>query len=133
MTTNSIYLRDNYLGIVHDLSSSFYTFQSDGGTFDDRFEIIFTNNLLSTEDILTNDNDLSIIELNDGNVQFTLKNSILNISKVDIYNIQGQLIYSLDGESSTETYNLSNLKSSIYIAKITLSNDQLITKKSIKK
>ena len=133
LTTNTIYLRDNYEGIVHDLSSSFYTFQSDGGTFDDRFEIIFTNNLLSTEDILTNDNDLSIIELNDGNVQFTLKNSILNISKVDIYNIQGQLIYSLDGESSTETYNLSNLKSSIYIAKITLSNDQLITKKSIKK
>ena len=133
LTTNSIYLRDNYLGIVHDLSSSFYTFQSDGGTFDDRFEIVFTNNLLSTEDILTNDNDLSIIELNDGNVQFTLKNSILNISKVDIYNIQGQLIYSLDGESSTEIYNLSNLKSSIYIAKITLSNNQLITKKSIKK
>ncbi|MCC1485675.1 hypothetical protein J1C55_13835, partial [Winogradskyella sp. E313] len=66
LTYNSIYLKDNYLGVLHEISSSHYTFKSQGGTFNDRFEIVFQNNTLSTDDEIIQDNGLSIVELTDG-------------------------------------------------------------------
>ncbi|MCC1485624.1 T9SS type A sorting domain-containing protein, partial [Winogradskyella immobilis] len=97
------------------------------------FEIVFQNNTLSTDDEIIQDNGLSIVELTDGNVQFTIKNSNLTIDTVTIFDLQGRLIYDLEGDSSIEIYNLSNLGTSAYIAKVLLSNGQTVTQKSIKK
>ncbi|MCC1485476.1 T9SS type A sorting domain-containing protein, partial [Winogradskyella immobilis] len=97
------------------------------------FEIVFQNNTLSTDDEIIQDNGLSIVELTDGNVQFTIKNSNLTIDTVTIFDLQGRLIYDLDGDNSIEIYNLSNLGTSAYIAKVLLSNGQTVTQKSIKK
>lgn len=133
LESNTMYLRDNDTGIIHDLTASDYTFEADGGGSADRFEILFSNSVLSVDDIVADDNGLVITELNDGNVQFTIKNSNLTIDAVSIYDIQGRLVYNLEGENSTETYNLSNLNTAAYIAKVTLSNGQTLTKKSIKK
>ena len=133
LNNNPVYIKDNDLNIVHDLTSSGYTFTSDGGTFNDRFEIVFKSQVLSTGDNILGENDLIITELTDGNVKFELKNNSLSIENVSIYDLQGRLVYYLDGDSSSETYNLSNLKSQIFIAKVELANGLTITKKSIKK
>jgi hypothetical protein len=134
LTYNTIFLKDNYLDILHDISASHYNFKSKGGTFNDRFEIVFKVNTLSVDENSIEEDGLTIVELNDGNIKFTIKNNRnLTIDSVTIFDIQGRLIYELDGNASTEIYNLSNLNSSAYIAIVLLSNGQLITKKSIKK
>ncbi|WP_411765977.1 lamin tail domain-containing protein [Winogradskyella sp. A3E31] len=134
LNNNPIYIKDSYLNVIHDLSESSYQFTSEGGTFNDRFSIVFKNeNTLSEDELALKENGLSIVELQNGNVQFALKNSSLTISKVNIIDLQGRLVYTLSGDSSREVYGLNNLSTAAYIAKVELSNGLVITKKAIKK
>ncbi|ARV09546.1 hypothetical protein BTO05_07790 [Winogradskyella sp. PC-19] len=133
LSTNPIYLKDNDLNMVHNLGESSYTFNSDGGSFDERFEIIFNNAALSIDDEIIAKNRLSIVEFDKDNVEFSVKNNIHTIESILIYDLQGRLVYNLEGNTSTEVFNLSNLTTQVYIAKVTLSNGQVISKKAIKK
>ncbi|WP_299120733.1 GEVED domain-containing protein [uncultured Winogradskyella sp.] len=128
---NIIYLRDNLLNIVHNLKDSNYNFTSETGVFNSRFEIVFAPSLLSIDDNLADTNDLTITELLNGDVQFKIGKK-LTISNVVILDVLGREIYTLQGSNSTEVYDLSKLSNAAYIAQVTLSNGQLISKKAIK-
>ena len=130
-TENSIYIKDNILNTTHNLKDSDYTFTSETGEFRDRFEIVFTTTALSIDDNVIDANAVTITELQDGNVQINVGKTH-TITKVEILDITGRRIYSLKGNNSTEIYDLSNLSKAAYIAKITLSNGQVISKKAIK-
>lgn len=130
LINNTVFLKDNLLNTVHDLSSSDYTFTSEVGEFKERFEIVFNANALSTEGIAIEKKSLKIIELEDDNVLFTASNTI---KTVRIFDLLGRQLYNLQGQSNSETYKLSNLSSAIYIAKVELSNGAIITKKAFKK
>ncbi|WP_299777523.1 choice-of-anchor D domain-containing protein [uncultured Formosa sp.] len=131
MTGNSIYLNDKFLNAVQDLSENNYSFTSDNGVFNDRFEISFTQATLSIDDVSISSNDISIIELANGEVKIsTSKNT--TITNVEILDMLGRRIYSLKGNSSSEVYNLSKLSQAAYIAKVRLSNGQTINKKAVK-
>ncbi|WP_439151051.1 hypothetical protein [Winogradskyella sp.] len=128
----TIYLKDNLLEITHNLNNSPYTFTSEAGEFNDRFEIVFRADALSIDDNIIGANELSIIELNDnGDVQFKV-GSQFTITKVEILDVLGRQIYNFKGNSSVEVYNLSKLSRAPYVAKVTLSNGQVISKKAIK-
>ena len=131
LDTTNIYLKDNLLNVLHNLKESDYSFTSEAGTFNERFEVVFNANALSVSENTIDENQLSIIELPDGDVQFKI-GSNLSITHVDILDLLGRLVYSLDGENSIELYNLSELSKATYIAKVTLSNGQTIVKKAIK-
>ena len=132
LNNNLVYLKDNLLNELHCLSTSDYIFTSEVGEFNNRFQIVFTDKALSTDDIDLNENDLSIIELDNHRVNFKVSNN-LNIKAVTIYDLLGRQLYNLKGNNSSETYQLSNLKSTVYIAKVELSNGAVISKKAIKK
>ena len=131
-TENSVFVIDNLLNVIHDLSASDYTFTSETGEFNNRFEIVFRDSFLSINEEELSVNNLTIIELQNGDVQFKVPNQY-EIKTVEIIDILGRSIYSLKGDSSKETYNLSNLSQATYIAKITLTNGQVITKKAVKR
>ena len=128
-----IYLKDNESGYIHNLVEAPYSFNSDAGTFNNRFEIVFRPNTLSVDEHISNTNSLSIIELDNNNVMFKLDSGNVTITDVEIINLLGKTVYKFKGSSNTETFNLSNLSSSTFIAKVTLSNGQTITKKGVKK
>jgi hypothetical protein len=130
-TTNEIYLKDNLLNTTHNLKVSDYSFTSDIGEFNDRFEIVFNPETLSSNDNIVNANELSIRELSNGDVKIKITEPH-TIEKVEILDILGRQIYNLTGNNSVETYNLSKLSKAAYIAKVTLSNGQIISKKAIK-
>lgn len=132
LTENSIYLNDNLLNIQHNLSNSDYTFTSEVGEFNSRFEIVFNAQSLSTDDIVTNENALRIIELYDDQVQFNISNN-QTIKSVSIYDLLGRKLYNFEGNTNSETYKLSNLSNTAYIAKVELSDGVVITKKMLKK
>jgi len=131
MNENTVYLKDKFLSIIHELSASVYTFTSETGEFNNRFEIVFRTDALSVDDNQVDANDLTITELANGDVEIKVSKK-LTISNVAIIDILGRQIYNLSGTSSREVYNLSNLSKAAYIAKITLSNGQVISKKAIK-
>ncbi len=126
-----VFLRDYDLGIIHNLSTSPYSFSSATGEFNDRFEIVFTPEVLSVNDDIITANDLIITEFTNGEVQIKVSEQY-TIQHVEIIDVLGRQVYSLFGNSSVEVYNLSKLSNAAYIAKVTLSNGQVISKKAIK-
>ncbi|SDG67273.1 choice-of-anchor D domain-containing protein [Winogradskyella thalassocola] len=132
MTENAVYINDKLLNTFHNLKNSDYTFTSEIGEFNDRFEIVFTPTiLLSIDDNLINSNEVTLTELQNGDVEIKVGQTH-TIKHVDIIDITGRRVYSLQGDDSTEVYNLSKLSQAAYVAKITLSNGQVISKKAIK-
>lgn len=132
LSCHTIYLKDNLLNKVHCLSTSDYTFTSAVGEFNNRFEIAFSDQALAIEDVLLNKNMLKIIELENDYVQFATSNN-LSIKAVSIHDLLGRQLYHFTGGSTSETYKLSNLNNSVFIAKVELSNGGIISKKAFKK
>jgi hypothetical protein len=132
LTENTVYLKDNLLNKLHNLSASDYTFTTEVGEFNNRFEIVFNSEALSTDTVVLNNKQLSIVELDDNQVQFNVSNPF-KIKSVEVFDLLGRQLYSFKGQNSTETYRFSNLSSTVYIAKVTLSNGIIITKKAVKK
>lgn len=132
LNNNPVYLKDNLLNQTHDLSASDYTFTSEVGEFNSRFQIGFNAQALSTDEFDLDENKLSIVELENDNIQFAVSNNS-SIESIAIFDMLGRQMYGLKGQSSSETYKLSNLNNSIFIAKVKLSNGAIITKKAIKK
>ncbi|TXE13137.1 T9SS type A sorting domain-containing protein [Seonamhaeicola algicola] len=132
LTNNPVYLKDNLLGKTHNLSESDYTFTSETGTFNERFQIVFSNAALRTNTALANNNSLKITALQDDFVQFSTSNNI-TIKTVKIYDVLGRTLYNFNGNSSTETYNVSKLQNSVFVAKVTLSNGVEISRKAVKR
>lgn len=131
LSSNTVYLKDNLLNKLHNLSASNYTFTSEVGEFNERFEVVFNANALSTEDISKEPVTLKIIELENDHVQFTTSSK--TIKTITIFDLLGRELYNFKGQSNTETYKLSNLSSTIYIAKVELTDGTTISKKAIKK
>lgn len=131
MLENTVYLRDHLLNITHNLSSIDYTFTSEVGDFSSRFEIVFRAEALSIDEASLNENALTITELSNGEVAFSVGRDF-NLSNVTIFDLLGREIYNLPASQSREVYNLSQLGKAAYIAKVTLSNGQVISKKAIK-
>jgi len=133
LSSNTTYLIDYDMNIIHNLSDSDYNFTSEVGEFNNRFEIVFNEDALSVSEFNATNSNLSIIELNNGKVQFRLTHSNLEMDSIEIIDLLGRTVYNLKANSNTETFNLSNLSNATYIAKVKLSNGQTITKKAIKR
>ena len=106
---------------------------SEVGEFNDRFEIIFNNASLSNDELLAAEKTLSIFEHRNGDVQFKLNSNSLQIKNIQIIDLQGRIIYYFNVAKNDSTHQLSALSQTPYIAKVTLNNNQAITKKAVKK
>ena len=128
----TVYLKDNYTNITFNLSEDPYSFTSETGEFNDRFEIVFQTQSLSIDENIINSNQLTVIELSDGSTKFKV-NEAFSIKQLEILDLLGRKIYSIIGSSYEEIYFLPQLQQSAYIVKATLSNDQVLTKKVVKR
>ncbi len=93
-----IFLHDRALGLFHDLKESAYTFATAVGTFDDRFEIVYRNGSLATDDFKSGN---SIIAFKDGE-DIKIVSSRFMIIAVEVSDMQGRIIYTkrgIDGKS----------------------------------
>ena len=131
LNNNTVYLKDNYQNITHNLTNSDYVFTSSVGEYNNRFEIVFQENTLSinSEEL---EYKLSIIEL--GNNEFTFKTSNgHSVKNIEIYDLQGRKVYVLNGFENSVTYSLPALNKATYIAKATMDNDVVVAKKMVKR
>jgi hypothetical protein len=83
----SVFLKDNVTGIVHNLESA-YTFTTEVGIFNSRFELIYQN-LLGTIDVTPNE-AISVIK-QDGEI---IINTVEAMDDVAVYDMSGRLIAS---------------------------------------
>ena len=128
----TVYLKDNLLNTINDLTNSDYTFTTVDGNLFDRFEIVYQTEALSIGENEIDSNQFSIIELQNGSVKFSVGNN-LTINTIQIIDLLGRTLYNLKGNSSSEIFDLTNLSQTAYIAKVSLSNGQTIVKRAIKR
>ena len=79
-----------------------------------------------------NDTDLSIIEHTNGNVQFKLRGNH-TMKSIEILDLLGRTLYKMPVNSNDSVFKLSGLSQATYIAKVTLDNGYVITKKAVKR
>lgn len=133
MNSNNVYLKDNLLNVSHNLSEGDYSFTSETGEFTDRFQIVFKeDSTLSVTDMTSNESAFQIIQRDSDRVTFKTGTSA-TLKSIAIYDLFGRKVYQFKGENSSETFNIPNIKTGIYLAKAELSTGVIITKKAIKR
>lgn len=122
-----IYLRDNTTGSIQDLKLSDYTFTTESGVFNERFEIHYTNTTLETESpILTNNNLLVSVK----NQKIQVNAGTLIMDKIEVIDSSGRIIYRKQGVNAT-TATLENIftMNQILILRITTKENAVLTQK----
>ncbi len=122
-----IFLRDNSTGILHDLKSSAYTFATEAGSFNSRFDIVYLNPLsVSNPNFDSNSVILykkeNIVVINSGNV---------TLDFVEVYDIRGRLLATAKKINSNEVSINIGETNQVLIVNITSIDGIKVTKKTI--
>jgi hypothetical protein len=126
-TGQVIFLKDNLLNTVNDLSAGSYSFASAVGTFNSRFEIVYqrvlgVNNLEFTSNNVVVFNDKGDIRINSGSAV---------MEQVRVYDLQGRLLVDKKQINTTETKITTTAANQVLLIEITALNGQKVTKKII--
>ena len=124
---NYIYLKDNELNIVHDLTDSDYTFSSVLGENNTRFELFATQQALDVRDEVYTNNDNLFVNQNNNNFELSTATNA-TIKQVTVYDVVGRKLITL----SSNTVQLNVQKGQILIFEVLLENGSKLSKKVIK-
>ncbi|NHN27346.1 T9SS sorting signal type C domain-containing protein [Flavobacterium jejuense] len=125
----NIYLEDLYLNKIHDLKTTAYSFDSQVGTFNDRFVLRFKDIGLSTDEFVINEDEIQI-----NTDQFIEIKSLSNknIKSVVVYDVLARKVFDKENISNN-SFVISNLNknNTTLIVKIKLDNNLVVSKKII--
>jgi hypothetical protein len=97
--SQDIFVRDNLMGIDHNIKVSPYTFASDAGTFDSRFELVYTQALgIPSTDFTTN----SVIVYKNTD-WFHVNTKGITMKEIQVYDVTGRLIFKQSDINATTT------------------------------
>ncbi|WP_116790234.1 T9SS sorting signal type C domain-containing protein [Flavobacterium psychrotrophum] len=101
----AIYLKDNTEGITRNITDREYTFTSEAGTFENRFEVVYTTTALDTDNPVLNVEAVMVYKQGTG-ININTGSTLIN--SVAVYDISGRQLYSKENINATETV-LNNL------------------------
>ncbi|PKP16758.1 MAG: hypothetical protein CVU07_05880, partial [Bacteroidetes bacterium HGW-Bacteroidetes-23] len=123
----TIYLEDKWINVIHNLNESNYNFTTETGTFEDRFEVQFTNGTLG----VTNPTDASnaIVVYKNSETIF-INSSNLMMAEVKLFDIRGRLITAKQDILATEvSFANLNIANQMILVQITTTDGVILTKK----
>ena len=122
-----IFIKDNVTGAIHDIRTAPYTFATEAGTFDTRFEMVYDNQLAVTQPLF-NENAVVVykqnqdIVVNSGNIQ---------MGKVEVFDIRGRLIAQKQHINATEVRIDAGQTNQVLIVKVSSVDNATVTKKVV--
>jgi len=123
----SVFLKDKLLNKLHNLSEESYQFESESGIVNDRFTIVFTDQILKNEDWFSNSEKVFVSVKKH---VISIESTNENLKEVRIYDILGNQLYKNDTienkRISIENLGISN---QVLFAKIILENGNVSSKK----
>jgi hypothetical protein len=129
-----LYAYDNVLDIYHNLKTSDYEVYLNSGEYLDRFAIMFTNPAPLGLDDNELANDFEIFYNNESENVIIHNPKLVDINKLDLFNILGQSIYSsnnVESDNFTEV-KVSNLSSGTYIINLNTERGKISKKVLVK-
>lgn len=123
----NIYLLDKATNTLHDLKTAVYTFVTTAGTFENRFELRFTDEAFAVTNPVLTPNDIKIIS---SAHQLQIIYTATPMAQVEVFDVLGKLLFSQKGLNTHQFQtNLLNNTAQIVLVKIRLSNQDSITKR----
>ena len=119
-----VYLVDKLLHTVTGIKSDGYTFTTAAGTFNDRFEIKFTNAVLGTHEVAIATNDV-IIAAKDG--QIMVRSSEI-IDTIAVYDLNGKQIVTKKVNALNTTIEDLRMSQQVFLVQLTFENSAVLTK-----
>lgn len=123
----SIYLKDQLTGNLQDLKTSSYIFNSDAGTFENRFTIVYQSPL-STNQFEQENNSVIVYQQNN---QVIINSKNTPLKSVKIFDTLGRLVQEFSSINSTEIKIPARKAHQLLLLQITDENNQVIVKKLI--
>jgi hypothetical protein len=124
--TQAIYLKDNLDSSEHNLQTGAYTFASDAGTFNNRFEITYQS-LLANPTFTPN--SVVIYSQNNG---FVINSGNTIMASVKVFDIRGRLLQERIGVNASQTSINGGLSNEVLLVQITSEDGVVVTKKVIR-
>ncbi len=125
----SIYLKDHFTGITHNIKESNYSFASAAGTFLNRFEVVYQSAPLAIENTLLDPSTIVVYKNND---VLHIHTGSAVMKSVKLFDIRGRLIYTQNEINATST-SIANLfvAQQLLLVQITTTENEVVTKKVI--
>jgi hypothetical protein len=128
-TSQEIFLRDNLSGNLQNLKLAAYSFQSQIGNFNSRFELVYQKTLGTTKAVF-NENSVSVYKQENGNIQ--INSGTFTMDTIELHDISGRLIFSTkDINSNFKTITNLSISNQVLILKIKTAENGVINKKII--
>lgn len=127
-----LFIHDKLTGEFHNLSEQKFEFQLEQGLITDRFELRFKKKRKKRR-VQKNDLDSQVYvrQSSNGEVRFISREQ--SIDKVEIIDFYGRKAHEFINVDSMQSYMISNVRTTIFFAKIYFDDHQVIIKKSIRK
>ena len=122
-----IYLKDKLLNVDFNLATGSYTFVSEAGTFNDRFEIQYERNSLGVTSPIFNENQVVIYKTPTGSL--SIKTGNITMSHVKVFDVSGKLLFEKKDINASQTEFNIGLTTEILLVQITSDDGVVVTKK----
>ena len=122
-----ILLRDNLTGTIHNMiTEGDYSFTSEVGTFDARFDIIYQTVLGNNSNSISENN----VVIYTNNKTIHINSGVMTLKKVKIFDIRGRVLIEKDTINATEiAIDCSKIANQILVVQITSIEGKIFTKK----
>ncbi|WP_159801656.1 T9SS sorting signal type C domain-containing protein [Flavobacterium sp. MK4S-17] len=94
-----IFLKDNMLNVTHNLKNGDYSFTTDAGIYAERFEVVYVNEALGTDNPSFNANTV-IVYTSGTNLVVNSGSQLLK--SVNVFDLRGRLLYAADNINAAE-------------------------------
>lgn len=123
----AVYLRDNTMHTLTDLKLTAYTFSTEAGVFNNRFELVYQNALAVNPQQL----DATSVVIYKQNSNLIIKTGLTVIDNVKVFDIFGRLLVEKDNVDATETNIAMTIANQVLIVKITSDQKEVVSKKVV--
>jgi hypothetical protein len=123
----AIYLKDNLTNTIQDLRAGSYTFDTEAGVFNSRFEVSYES-LLAIENPSLSSNTLAVYKHNQ---EIVVNAGKTNLSKVEVYDILGRLLVEKHNINGSEVRLNAASTNQVILVKVTSAANEVVTKRII--
>ncbi len=125
--SQAVILKDLLTGTEQNLREGSYTFTSDAGVFNSRFEIVYQTTLATNNPVW----NASQVVVYSQNKQLVINSGNTEMSKVEVFDIRGRLLAGQSNINASETRMNIAAANQVLIVRITSADNKLVTKKVV--
>lgn len=123
--TDAIYLRDLLNGTEQNLRTAAYTFSTETGVFNDRFELAYSS-LLAVNPV---DFTANQVVLYKQNAQLVINTGTTAMASVQVFDLRGRMLVAKNAINNTEVRLTTGAENQVLLVKITATDGTVVTKK----